>query len=161
MAGNSLRMQSSRLWMHRTDRLYTCCGEDRHRARYRCWPIQSIWSWQHRIQAHCLRTGDFSDAGISAGQMSFYRRMVWNRLTGRSRIYKKTDGVLSSEKTSEMRSAQTPKASGLLWKNLSSIKNLFPFHLWVYCNSNMWIKYEQLLNNYKFLCKTTEMVLKN
>ena len=53
------------------------------------------------------------------------------------------------------------KASGLLWKNLSSIKNLFPFHLWVHCNSNMWIKYEQLLNNYKFLCKTTEMVLKN
>ena len=61
--------------------------------------------------------------------------------------YIKTDGILPSEKTSEMRSAQTPKAPGLLWKNLSSIKNLFPFHLWVYCNSNMWIKYEQLLNN--------------
>ena len=37
---------------------------------------------------HCLRTGDFSDAGISARRMNFCRRMVWNQLTGRLRIYK-------------------------------------------------------------------------
>lgn len=35
-AGSSLRMQSYRQSMHRTGQSYICCGEDRHRARYRC-----------------------------------------------------------------------------------------------------------------------------
>ena len=59
--------------------------------------------------------------------MSFYRRMVWNRLTGRLRIYKKTDGVLPSEKTSEMRSAQIPKHLGYYEKIYQVLKTYFRF----------------------------------
>ena len=74
-------------WEQFTDAIIQAVNAQDRPIVYMLWgrPAQSK---HHRIQAHCLRTGDFSDAGISARRMNFCRRMVWNQLTGRLRIYK-------------------------------------------------------------------------
>ena len=74
--------------------------------------------------------------------------------------YIKTDGILPSEKTSEMRSAQTPKAPGLLWKNLSyMLCYLEVLSLpWLYLKytNQLWTKYEHNVKAWWILRKSAE-----
>ena len=61
-------------------------------------------------------------------------------------IYKKTDGVLPSEKTSEMRSAQTPFGARAIMKKIYQVyyNKLSKYFLTVFSIS---IIYEQSMNN--------------
>ena len=53
--------------------------------------IRSSWYSQLHIQARCLRQEDFSDAGISARPMNFWRKTGLPPLTGRLKISKRNN----------------------------------------------------------------------
>ena len=59
---------------------------------------------EHRTQARCPRTGDFSDAIISVRQMNFWFRTDWTRSTGRSKI--KQNRKIRSKNESEEQFSQ-------------------------------------------------------
>lgn len=69
--GKILQMQLFRLLMHRTDLLYTCSGEDRHKVKSQCLLIQSILYLQHLIQVRSQHTEAFLAVNISAKLMNF------------------------------------------------------------------------------------------
>ena len=71
--------------------LCICSGEDLPRLRSLCCIIRSSWFSQLHIQARCLRQEDFSDAGISARPMNFWRKTGLPPLTGRLKISKRNN----------------------------------------------------------------------